>query len=116
MGALFLVNTESFSLTVAPKLLHTTLTMKMDILLMLSTKECHTTSHTTQNQHQLLTTQSLLHTIHLSPPHTTHFLNQHHTIPAPLHITQPHTTQNQLHIIQLLFTTHLQLLTTSKSF
>merc|ERR1719414_699588 len=73
---------------------------------MLNMKEYHTTNHTTQNLHPLLTTQ-----------------NQHHTIPAllhiipsPLHITPPHITQNLLPTIQLLFTTHLQLLTISKFF
>merc|ERR1719328_512087 len=45
---------------------------------MLNMKEYHTTNHTTQNLHPLLTTQSQLPTT-LSP-------NQHHIIPALLHI------------------------------
>merc|ERR1719414_2788738 len=81
---------------------------------MLNMKEYHTTNHTTQNQH---------HTTHLSQLPTTHSPNQHHIIPAllhiipsPLHIIPPHITQNLLPTIQLLFTTHLQLLTISKFF
>merc|ERR1711981_524164 len=85
---------------------------------MLSMKEYHTTNHTTQNQHQLHTTQSQLHITHLSQLHTTHSPNQHHIIPLLLHIipSPPHTTQNLLRTIQLLFTIHLQLLTISKFF
>merc|ERR1719414_2582931 len=71
---------------------------------MLNMKEYHTTNHTTQNLHPLLTTQSQLHTTHLSQLPTTHSPNQHHIIP------------NLLPTIQLLFTSHLQLLTISKFF
>merc|ERR1711981_406939 len=81
---------------------------------MLSMKEYHTTNHTTQSQ---------LHITHLSQLHTPHSPNQHHIIPlrlhiipSRLHIIPPHTTQNLLRTIQLLFTIHLQLLTISKLF